>query len=322
MPSGWTRFLLEQFEFPFEVVFPKTLDAGNLSSKFDVLIFPRATSCRRPRWRGGARGSGIPAADVPAEFRDQLGSITAAATVPQLKKFLEDGGTIVAVGRSAGTRAACWGCRFENHLVERTRQRRRRPLSRVRSTTCPGSILQGGASTRATPSPTAWRITWTCSSTTTRSIRSSPTRRSKASVRSPGSIRRRRLRSGWAYGQGYLAGGVVGIDAPVGKGRLFLFTPEITFRGQPHGTFKFLFNGIYLAGGQANGVADRARQADGRRRLSASAPSAFGLRRSRRSSGASWRSSGRRSCGAAVALRAVTRLILRAAFIRPALGTV
>ena len=40
MPSGWTRFLLEQFEFPFEVVYPKTLDAGNLSSRFDVLIFP------------------------------------------------------------------------------------------------------------------------------------------------------------------------------------------------------------------------------------------------------------------------------------------
>ena len=33
-----------------------------------------------------------------------------------------------------------------------------------------------------------------------------------------------------------------------GKGRLFLFGPEITFRGQPHGTFKFLFNGIYLSG--------------------------------------------------------------------------
>ncbi len=31
----------------------------------------------------------------------------------------------------------------------------------------------------------------------------------------------------------------------VGKGRLFLFGPEITFRAQPHGTFKFLFNGIY-----------------------------------------------------------------------------
>ena len=54
------------------------------------------------------------------------------------------------------------------------------------------------------------------------------------------------LRSGWAYGQGYLQGGVVVIDASVGKGRLFMFGPEITFRAQPHGTFKFLFNGIYL----------------------------------------------------------------------------
>jgi len=29
---------------------------------------------------------------------------------------------------------------------------------------------------------------------------------------------------------------------------VFAFGPEITFRAQPHGTFKFLFNGIYLAG--------------------------------------------------------------------------
>ena len=56
------------------------------------------------------------------------------------------------------------------------------------------------------------------------------------------------LRSGWAYGQGYLQGGVAVVDATVGKGKLVLFGPEITFRAQPHGTFKFLFNGIYLAG--------------------------------------------------------------------------
>ncbi|MBI3492283.1 MAG: peptidase, partial [Acidobacteria bacterium] len=39
MPSGWTRWLFEQFEFPFEVVYPQTLDAGNLNAKFDVLVF-------------------------------------------------------------------------------------------------------------------------------------------------------------------------------------------------------------------------------------------------------------------------------------------
>ena len=39
MPSGWTRLILEQFEFPFEVVYPPQLDAGDLKSKFDVLVF-------------------------------------------------------------------------------------------------------------------------------------------------------------------------------------------------------------------------------------------------------------------------------------------
>ena len=38
MPSGWTRWLLEQFEFPFRVVYPPELDKGGLREKFDVLI--------------------------------------------------------------------------------------------------------------------------------------------------------------------------------------------------------------------------------------------------------------------------------------------
>ena len=53
------------------------------------------------------------------------------------------------------------------------------------------------------------------------------------------------LRSGWAWGQSYLDKGVAIAEATVGKGKLYLFGPEITFRAQPHGTFKFLFNGVY-----------------------------------------------------------------------------
>jgi hypothetical protein len=64
------------------------------------------------------------------------------------------------------------------------------------------------------------------------------------------------LRSGWAYGQGYLEGGVSVVDATVGKGRVVLFGPEITFRAQPHGTFKFLFNGLFLAAAAGAGRAD------------------------------------------------------------------
>ena len=54
------------------------------------------------------------------------------------------------------------------------------------------------------------------------------------------------LKSGWAWGQQYLEQAVEIVDARVGKGRVLLFGPEVAWRAQPHGTFKFLFNGIYL----------------------------------------------------------------------------
>jgi hypothetical protein len=38
---------------------------------------------------------------------------------------------------------------------------------------------------------------------------------------------------------------VAAFMAPVGSGRLYAFGPEITFRGQSHGTFKLLFNELY-----------------------------------------------------------------------------
>jgi hypothetical protein len=58
------------------------------------------------------------------------------------------------------------------------------------------------------------------------------------------------LRSGWALGEQYHENGVTVIDSDVGSGKLFLFTPLINFRGQPHASFKFLFNGIYYGGAE------------------------------------------------------------------------
>jgi hypothetical protein len=56
------------------------------------------------------------------------------------------------------------------------------------------------------------------------------------------------LRSGWAYGQEHLDGGVAIVDAAVGNGRLVLYGPQVLFRAQPHGTFKLVFNAISRAG--------------------------------------------------------------------------
>ena len=34
-------------------------------------------------------------------------------------------------------------------------------------------------------------------------------------------------------------------EAKVGAGKVVLLGPEVAFRGQPHGTFKLLFNALY-----------------------------------------------------------------------------
>jgi hypothetical protein len=53
------------------------------------------------------------------------------------------------------------------------------------------------------------------------------------------------LRSGWAWGQKVLSGATEVLVAPLGKGSVVLYGPEIYFRSQSHGSFPFLFNGIY-----------------------------------------------------------------------------
>jgi hypothetical protein len=267
MPSGWTRWLLEQFEFPFEVVFPPALDAGNLNNRFDVIIFPSgvgpapAAGGRGGRGGGGGGGGGRgggAGANIPAEYQSQLGAYTAAQTVPQLKRFLEGGGTVLAVGRSAMNLAEILGLPVDNHLIERSPDGTSRPLPSEKFYV-PGSILRVAVDNT---SPIAHGVSTPLDVFFDNSpvFRLEPEAALKGIKPVAWFDSATPLRSGWAYGQGYLQGGVAVVDASVGKGSLFLFGPEITFRAQPHGTFKFLFNGIYLAArGGAGGGTDSAR---------------------------------------------------------------
>ncbi len=253
MPSGWTRFLLEQFEFPFEVVYPQALDLGNLSSRYDVIIFPSgvgpapAGGGRGGRGAGGGGGgaAGGRGGSIPAEYQNQLGAYTAASTGPQLKKFLEDGGTILAAGRSSMNLLEVLNLPVGNHLVERSPDGATRQLPPEKYYV-PGSVLRVAVDTTA---PIAHGI----SNPVDVFFDNSPVFRlePEAAIKGVRPVAwfdsATPLRSGWAFGQGYLQGGVAVVDATVGKGKLYAFGPEITFRAQPHGTFKFLFNGIYLS---------------------------------------------------------------------------
>ncbi len=255
MPSGWTRWMLEQYQFPFERVFPKTLDAGNLNAKYDVLIFvDNGIPMRDNAGRGGEGfgGGGQPAADtVPAEFRDQLGRVTVAKTVPELKKFAENGGTILTIGSSTAM-GYHLGLPIRDALVERVNGAER-PLPPEKFYV-PGSILEGQVDNT---DPLAYGMDQ-------RSMiyfDHSPAFRLEPGAALQG-VRPvvwidspTPLRSGWAWGQQYLDQAVEVIEAPVGKGHVVLFGPEITWRAQPHATFKLLFNGIYFGSASSTGGA-------------------------------------------------------------------
>jgi len=247
MTSGWLRWIFEQFEFPFEVVYPQTLDAGNLAAKYDVLVFPSGAIPQQGggagRGRGGPGGA-QPAADtIPAEFRPWLGRVTAEKTIPQLRKFADAGGTIVTIGESTNL-AQFFGVPVKNALVDKASDGTDRPLSREKFFV-PGSVLRARVDNT---NPVAYGMPnqvdmFFENSPVFRMTPDGDLKGVKSVAWFPTATP---LRSGWAWGQGYLENTVSVAEAPVGEGKLFLLGAEAAFRGQPHGTYKLLFNSIYF----------------------------------------------------------------------------
>jgi hypothetical protein len=232
--SGWARFLLEQFEFPYQVVYPPSLDAGNLISKFDVLILPDGVNFTRPGARAPLR---VNPDDVPAEYRDRIGSMTVAKTVPQILDFLNAGGTVLAIG-SATELAQHLHLPVANALVDSSG----RPLSRTRFYV-PGSILALSVDTTFALAQGVRPVTDFYYDNAP-AFRLLPDAEAKGVKKIAWIDGPAPLRSGWAWGQNYLSGVTEILQAPVGKGMLVLYGPDPYFRSQPHGTFKLLFNGL------------------------------------------------------------------------------
>jgi hypothetical protein len=241
--SGWTRWILEQFEFPFSRVYAPELDAGNLNAKYDAIVFasgaipPVADSSGRSGRRAGA---GPDPSDIPAEYRSQLGRVTAERTIPQLRAFVENGGTIIALSDSAMHLAEHFGLPVENHLVENGA-----PLPRAKFFV-PGSVLTARVDTRqplAAGMPDHADFFFDNNPV----FRPRPGA-ARAGVRTIAMFDTATpLHSGWAWGQKYLEGGAIALDVAVGKGHVVLYGAEILQRAQPHGTFKLLFNALYLS---------------------------------------------------------------------------
>ncbi len=266
MPSGWTRLILEQFEFPYEVVFPPMLAAGKLRERYDVLVFNggglpapgtggrggRAGAPAQAAAAGRAGGPAQPAVQaqaggpssgrgnftakpIPEEYARRQGQVT-AETMQHIRAFVEAGGALVAIGDVAMNAAQQFGLPVTNQLAGVGRQDYYVPGSVLRVALDPGQPLAHGMPAEADvffDNNPVFKLTDDAAAKGVRRVAWFPNG-------AP-------LRSGWAWGARRLDQGTQVIDATVGSGRLFLFAPEILFRSQPHGAFKLFFNALLLS---------------------------------------------------------------------------
>ncbi len=243
IPAGWVRWIMEQYHFPFSLIYAKEIDAASLKSKYDIIVFvggaiPSLRAEAPNEWDEKEPKEG----EIPAEFQPLLGKITAAKSIPALKEFLESGGDIVTIGTSANL-AYHLQLPVRNALVEVVNGKEKNlPGEKFY---IPGSVMQITVDNKQ-------KENWGLGNKADVYFSASPVFKLLPGAISNGDVTPlawyasdKTLRSGWAFGQSYLQDGVAAFVAKVGKGHLYVYGPEITFRAQTHGSYKMLFNQLF-----------------------------------------------------------------------------
>jgi len=244
IPSGWMRWVLEQFEFPYSIIYSAEVDAGNLRENYDAIIFT-AGAIPAP---GGRTTMTLRPPSLPPEYENWIGRLTSEKSIPKIREFLQAGGTVVAVGSSSNL-AYQLKLPIHSALTETDPDGKTRPLSDDKFY-IPGSVLSTQVANKAD-------VAWGMPERTDVFFERSAVFKFQAEAETEGLKAiawydsTAPLRSGWGWGQKFLNGGVAVAQARVGKGNLYLFGSEVAFRGQTHGTFKLLFNALQLTGAGA-----------------------------------------------------------------------
>ena len=227
MDEGWTRWLLDRYEMPYERVGNNEVFAG-LENRADVLVLPDA----RPEVieKGFDHEHGDGESVVPPEFRGGLGERGADA----IAEFVRSGGIVLAFNRAAAYAAETLNLPVENATGDLGKRRFFGPGTLVSVETDLFHPLCYGMREK--------EAVWFESGPAFR-VRRAASSRVRQVLRYPGS---KVLASGWLLGEGFLANRAAVVDISVGDGRVVLFGIRPQYRGQSNATFKMVFNGLFL----------------------------------------------------------------------------
>jgi len=219
--EGWTRWLLEQYEFPFTSLNNAEIRAGNLRARYDAIILPSAAA--------ELLVGGQPAGTMPPEYAGGLGE----DGVRELDAFVRAGGTLICLDQA--------GAFAIDTFKLPVRDIAREPRDRF---FCPGSILR----VELDPTqPLAYGLPVRTAGffASSSAYEVSPGASTVNIVARYGA--KDLLVSGWLEGEQVIAGRAAVVQATVGAGRVVLFGFRVQHRGQSLATFRLLFNAIFTA---------------------------------------------------------------------------
>jgi hypothetical protein len=220
MDEGWTRYVFDTFNVPYQTLRDAEVRAGNLRANYDVIVLPsmRVKEIIEGRSRETA----------PAEF---TGGITETG-VENLRRFVETGGTLILF--DAATELG----------VKRFNLPLRNVLEGIKSSEfyCPGSILRLDVDT-SHPLARGTEKKMDAYFVQSAAFEVSDPQRVRVIARYSGN-EKELLRSGWLLGPEHLAGRAALAEVSLGEGRVVLFGFRPQHRAQTWGTFPFIFNAI------------------------------------------------------------------------------
>ena len=221
--SGWTELILGEYGFAPTIVRNRDLRQGGLGDRFDVIVLPQESA--------RAISEGNEPSQYPAEFAGGLGELGAY----HLRRFVDEGGTLIALDSASAWAISSLYLPVRNVLETVTQQEFFSPGSLVRLLLDPEH-------------PIAWgmerEIAAMFVSSPAFEVRKSNGARPAVVAQHALSDQ---LLSGWMHGADQIAGRAALVEAKFGNGRVILFGFRPQYRAQARGTYRLLFNSLYLA---------------------------------------------------------------------------
>ena len=224
MDEGWTRWVLEQYEFGYTSLHNADIKAGKLREKFDVILLADQQT------RDILNGNDFKT--IREEYRGGIGE----SGLEALRQFVREGGTLIAMGASCDLAIDKFPIPVRNLKRSLTRDQHFAPGTVVRIQVDNTHPLGLGM-----PFETYGFYN---NSPFFALVEGFSSQRASVVARYPNSDV---VASGWLKGEDLMAGRAAVVSVEMNPGRIVLFGLRPQHRAQTRATFPLLFNALYAS---------------------------------------------------------------------------